>query len=87
MKSIKGAMEEIQRLSKIVCDCQENLRPAEQALGNFVHEYMTENNMWENQEEIIKIISLLPQGYLRFTLYEQYYKLQEKQTETQVLQQ
>lgn len=31
MKSIKGAMEEIQRLSKIVCDCQENLRPAEQA--------------------------------------------------------
>lgn len=52
-----------------------------------MHEYMTENNMWENQEEIIKIISLLPQGYLRFTLYEQYYKLQEKQTETQVLQQ
>lgn len=79
MKLNQNAREEMQRLGKDVCDCQKQLKEAEHTLEEYVREYMTEHDMWNNPEDIIDVIDRLPKGYFRFRMYERYYKIQEMQ--------
>lgn len=84
MRLSKEATEEIRRLGNIVCDCQQELKEAERALGKFVREYMTVHNLWESPEDVMEVIRHLPQGYFRFTMYEKYYELQEAQDNSKI---
>lgn len=48
---------------------------AENRLRKRINNYMTEHDLWKNQDAILEIIGLLPSGYLRFNLYGTYHEL------------
>lgn len=79
MKVEKDAAKEIQKLASEYCRRKKQLQDAENLLKCYVHKYMDEHDMWREPEDILEIIGQLPQGYLRFSLFEQYYALLEKQ--------
>lgn len=78
-ESFEEAIEEIKRLLGECQRRQTHLDDANKTLDTFVFDYMHNNHMWDNVEDVCEVLNCLPNCFLKFRLYGRYEQLKNAQ--------
>lgn len=77
-------IESIQKLGSIYLDYQSKAKAVEKELKEQIDHHMSEHCLWESAESILDIYYCLPMEYPRNYLYDAYWKLIEKRSDTNI---
>lgn len=79
MKIDENTAKEIARLREVYEQRYEAMRQAEKQLETFALDFMDNNGMMSNPEDVMEMIEHLPRGGFQFRMYSTYFKMRETQ--------